>query len=384
MTFTNSLPKRLSSPRTAARLLAAGLFALLAVPACGASNGRHISDDDGGQQAGPGAGSGAANSGGFNPGNGEGGDVGEQACAETVAEPQVVPVSMFIAVDKSGSMDGGKWNDTLAAFTAFFTDPAADELGVALRFWPQGGCNENTCSVDSCAQPQIPLGSLADPAHEQALVNLFQATDPNGNTPMSAALGGATQWAMDQQTNAEAASRVVVILVTDGEPNGCQENTSAIAQIAGDAYTSADVLTFAVGLQGSNESDMDAIAAAGGTNSGFFIGSGNAQNDLIAALKEIQQTAVACTFAMPESSSPNEVVDPNKVNVTYTPTGSTDAVTIGQVGSEAECTGQDGGWYYDDPNDPALIQLCDSTCAAVQQDDGATLEVVLGCATIVQ
>ena len=48
-----------------------------------------------------------------------------------------------------------------------------------------------------------------------------------------------------------------------------------------DALASDGVYTYAVGLEGSNESDMDAIAKAGGTTKGFFIGSGNAQADLL-------------------------------------------------------------------------------------------------------
>lgn len=380
-TTSSSATSSAASPKTSLSVPLAGLCALLAVAACSAIDGSSL-EDDGAGASGVGAGSSESSGSGFDPGEGQGGDVGEQTCAESVVMPQLVPVSMFIAVDKSGSMDGGKWNDTVSAFTSFFTDPEADGLEVALRFWPQGGCNDNTCDVDACAQPQVPLGSLADGAHEQALVNLFMATDPNGNTPMSAALGGATQWALDQQVVAEAVKRYVVILVTDGEPNGCQENINTIANIAGNAYQSGDILTFAVGLQGSNESDMDAIAAAGGTMTGFFIGSGNAQADLLAALKQIQQTAVACTFAMPESESAGEVVDPNKVNVTYTPVGGQTA-TITQVASEADCTAQNGGWYYDDPADPSIIQLCESTCNAVQQNEGASVEVVLGCQTVV-
>ena len=301
-----------------------------------------------------------------------------KSLASNAALPRALAASAFSTARSAPA--GG--DASVSAFTSFFTDPEADGLEVALRFWPQGGCNDNTCDTNACAQPQVPLGSLADGAHEQALVNLFLATDPNGNTPMSAALGGATQWALDQQVSAEAVKRYVVILVTDGEPNGCQENINSIASIAGDAFQSGDILTFAVGLQGSNESDMDAIASAGGTMTGFFIGSGNAQADLLAALKQIQQTAVACTFAMPESESVNEVVDPTKVNVTYTPTGGQTA-TISQVASEADCTAQNGGWYYDDPTDPSIIQLCESTCNAVQQDDGASVEVVLGCQTVV-
>jgi hypothetical protein len=353
---------------------------LLLAAACSVSGVSPRGDDL--KETGPSTGGGEMGQGGFAL-EGQGGNLEETACAETVAEPTVVPVSMFIAVDKSGSMGGDKWDDTNAAFTAFFTDPAADDLSVALRFWPEGDCDEDSCNVQACAQPQIPLGSLADPAHEAALVALFNQTDPDGPTPMSAALAGATQWAVNQQSGGEGAERVVVVLVTDGSPNGCDESIAGISSIAADAYNVGDVMTFTVGLQGSNEQDIDAIAQAGGTQAGFFIGSGNAQAELLAALKAIQETAVACTFAMPESVDADKAVDPNKVNVTFTPAGATEPVTIGQVADESACTAAAGGWYYDDPTDPAIIQLCESTCNAVQSDDGATLNIVLGCATVV-
>jgi hypothetical protein len=355
---------------------------ILAAAACSAIDGSQI-DDGAGASGSSAGGAGAMGQGGLGFGSGSGGNIEEQGCAETVAEPTVIPVSMFIAVDKSGSMGGDKWDDTKAAFTSFFVDPAADGLKVALRFWPQGACDEDSCNVAACAQPQIALGSLADVAHESALVSLFNQTDPDGATPMSAALAGATQWAQNQQQSGEgAAEKVVVILVTDGSPNGCDENINTIAAIAGQAYQSADVLTFAVGLQGSNENDIDAIALAGGTQAGFFIGSGNAQAELLAALKSIQETAVACTFAMPQSDDPTKAVDPKKVNVTYTATGGSAPVTLAQVNDAAACTAT-GGWYYDDPNDPAIITLCASTCDAVHADDGASLSIVLGCATVV-
>jgi hypothetical protein len=364
-------------------ICAAVTLALIA--ACGTNDSSNALDGTpaptGSGGAGGSMGSGA--DGGFNPGENGGAGAGYENCAEATAAPQNIGVSMFIAVDKSGSMDGDKWDSAKAAFTAFFQDSAADAMSVALRFWPEGACDDDDCNVAACATPQVPLGSLGDAAHEQALINLFNATEPDGGTPMSAALAGATTWAVDQQTGTEGAERFVVLLLTDGEPNGCEEDIDAIAAIAGAAYAS-DVLTFAVGLEGSNEQDMDAIATAGGTSQGFFIGAANAEAELLAALEAIQQTAVACTFAMPESNDPSAPVDPSKVNVTYTPAGTSDVVTILQVSDESACDPTDGGWYYDDPMSPSLITLCPASCDAVQEGDGAEVKIVLGCATEVQ
>lgn len=321
--------------------------------------------------------------GGFNLGSGgdDGSGGNENQCADLTLEPQAIPVSMFITVDKSGSMDSNnKWNDAKGAFIDFFTSPDADDLSVALRFWPDGGC-DTSCNIGACAQPQIPLGPLSDPAHEQSLIDIFNSKSPGGLTPMEAALAGATQFALDWQTQAEAGGRIVVILLTDGIPTACNEDINAIASYAADAYQQAEILTFAVGLQGSQESQMNTIAQAGNTGQGYFIGSGNTQNDLLQALLDIQQVAVSCSFAMPESPDPTKPIDPNQVNIDLSSGGTTD--TVPQVASASDC-GPAGGWYYDDPTDPSIIELCPVTCDEANASPDNGISVTVGCATIVQ
>lgn len=337
---------------------------------------------------GSGAGSASSSSGGQGGddpiiigGGGSGGDGGGlDGCAETSAEATLVPVNMFLTVDKSGSMgDNNKWNNAKAAFISFFQDPGAGNMRVALRFWPDNGCDGTSCNVGVCSQPQVDVGALSDQAHAQALIDAFNSKSPSGGTPMSAALGGATKWAADYTASTNGSEKVVVVLLTDGEPNGCDENINNIAALAEDAYQSAGVLTFAVGLAGSNQTDMNTIAMSGQTTQGFFIGNGNAQADLLAALKQIQKTTVACEFQMPQPG-PGQVVDPTRVNVKYTPNGGS-SVVLGQVPNAGACTDQTGGWYYDDPNQPHSIKLCPSTCATVQADQGSKMEIVVGCTT---
>ncbi|MBW2456240.1 MAG: VWA domain-containing protein, partial [Deltaproteobacteria bacterium] len=347
--------------RTSTRALVASVAAGLVIAACtgGIGDPSQFDDDDGSSSSGSGSGTGGSSSSGvagFDPG--EGGQGGFQECAGVAEEATFIPVSMFIAVDKSGSMSNdNKWVNVKAAFTSFFTDPGADGLNVALRFWPDAGCEDPYCDINGCSNPQVPLGSLADPNHETALINIFNSKSPGGMTPMWAALGGACQWAQNHQSQNEGAEKVVVILVTDGAPTACDTNINNIASHAANAYAAAEILTFAVGLQGSNESQMNIIATAGQTAPAFFIGNGNAQAELLAALQAIQQTVVACSFAMPESDDPNNPVDPNQVNITFTPGGGGEPVVIGQVASEAECTSQNGGWYYDNPANPSAIFL---------------------------
>ncbi|MEJ7733885.1 MAG: vWA domain-containing protein [Polyangiaceae bacterium] len=329
------------------------------------------SDDDGSTLNPTSGGSGGSGGGGF------------EQCADTSDEAKLQPVAMYIVVDKSGSMDdNNKWDNAEQAFVAFFQDPAADDLKVALRFWPNGNCDSDNCSTDACAQPEVDVGLLSDPAHEAALVTAYQNEGPGGDTPMSAALAGATQWAVTYGA-ANPTEKAVVILVTDGEPNGCEEDPDDIAAYAAAAYASDGVLTFAVGLQGSGEDTMNTIAMAGGTNTGFFIGNANAAADLLAALKAIQESVVSCAFAMPEPTDPSSPIDPKLVNVTYTAGDGGPPQTIKQVQDASQCTAA-GGWFYDNPVTPTTIELCPATCDAVQSDTGAKINIVLGCKTDVQ
>jgi hypothetical protein len=319
----------------------------------------------------------------FDPGTtGAGGDGFEQ-CQGLENEATKIPVSMFLQIDKSGSMqDNNKWGNAKAAFTQFFNDPAAQQgLNVAMRFWPDNGCEPFSCSTDVCSQPQVQLGPLSDPNHVQQLVNVFNSKGPNGLTPMSAALAGATKWAMDQQSMGEGKEKVVVVFLTDGEPTACDQNINNIANIAENAFQKKEILTFAVGLQGSNMAQMDMIAKGGHTDKAYFIGNGNAQADLLAALKKIQDSVVACTYAMPESPDPNQTIDPNQVNITYTPGAGGDGQTLIQVSDESKCGPTDGTWHYDDPTNPQAIILCPGTCEKLQQDEKAKVKVILGCET---
>jgi len=359
----------------------AGLLGLSAACTVAGPNELRDTQDDGGSSVTVGGGGNIGFTGSTGSGD-QGG--GFDTCAEATDEAKLVPINMYIAVDKSGSMDSNnKWNNAKSAFTTFFQDAAADSLNVALRFWPDSGCGDNDCNPAGCAVPQVPLGSLEDSNHEQQLIAAFNAKYPGGGTPMSAALGGATQWCIDNQANNMGAEVSVVLLLSDGAPTQCDESTNGLTSLAANAYNQAKILTFAVGLQGSNENLMNAIAQAGQTQKGYFIGNGNAKDDLLAALKDIQKNAVACAFAMPESNNSKDVVDPTKVNVTYTPGGATEAQTLPQTAGEEFCSPQTGGWYYDDPDDPQVIKLCPSTCAGIQSDDGGKLAIVVGCKTVV-
>lgn len=317
-------------------------------------------------------------------------------CATGTASAKLANVRMLVMFDRSNSMNqkadeqtnASRWDLASSALTSFFADPAAGGLQVALRFFPHdlpmAGCNENDCSVAACAEPIVPLGTLtADPMdpHELALIAASVASVPperSEGTPIMAALGGALSWAAAQRVAAPE-ENAVVVLVTDGQPNGCGTDIANIATLASDALAASGVRTYAIGLTGSRESDMDAIAAAGGTTEGIFITDGaTAKQNLLDALAAIRGSVLDCDFDMPKASDGKQV-DPSKINVNYTPAGGT-RMTLGRVPNADGC-GTAPGWYYDNDVNPSRILLCPASCNSASVEVDATLEVLLGCVT---
>jgi len=308
----------------------------------------------------------------------------DSACATLSDEATQVPVNMYIMFDKSGSMMGTKWSQSKAALEAFFQDQQSAGLKVAFRFFPHEGCDSN-CNVTACSQPKVPLGELTeqyrpDDVQEQALFDAFTGVDPSGGTPLSAALEGALSWGANTLATAPN-EKAVVVLVTDGEPTDCNDSESYIVSLAQNAFANSKIYTFAIGLEGSKEQLMDDIAAAGGTTDGFFIGNTDIQTDFLAALSAIRESMVACEFLMPESDG-GKPIDPNRVNVIYTPGNGSEPTVIGQVSGVGACTADKGGWYYDDPVNPTTVILCPGTCTGIQADENAKIEILLGCETI--
>ena len=323
---------------------------------------------------------------------GTGGSATIEACATDTLKAERSPVNMFIQFDRSGSMnEADKWPQAASALNAFFQDPSTAGLRVALRFFPDEapvpGCTRDAtvgmaCDVAACSQPLVGLGELmADAApvdlHEKKLLDAVAVSGPpvqgagDGGTPMYAALAGALSWAATQKA-ATPNEKTIVVLVTDGSPSGCNTRINDIAQLASDALATSGVSTYTIGIEGAQERQVNQIAAAGGTQQAFFVGALGAELQLIQALNAIRGSVLSCDLALPTGNN----VDPGKVNVQLTPTGAAPEV-IGQAAGPDNCDA--GGWHYDNPAAPQRISLCPSTCQRVQADNGAQIDIVLGC-----
>lgn len=88
---------------------------------------------------------------------------------------------------------------------------------------------------------------------------------------------------------------------------------------------------------------------------------------------------IDCRWQIPSPPS-GERFERALVNVRYTPSDGGLPLDIGYAGSAAGCKPL-GGWYYDDPESPQSIAVCPSTCATLQHDPAARVDVLFGCAT---
>jgi hypothetical protein len=386
---------------------------------CSATSENEIAS--GGNGAGnTGSASGGSGQGGLGIGQGGGNSGGNEACAAETYAGELVPLDLHVVLDRSASMQNdSKWGAVTAALQAFINDPSSAGVGIGLQYFPVSptqpvpsacdGTNPNdpVCGLYGPCLPgfNICSGALAggndscDPVDYQSPQLTIQAlpgvaqtvtdsiavhTPPSGDsTPSQPAMEGAaayaTQWAADNPTHL-----TVIVLATDGEPTGCSSNSvaGAASAAAGAFGASPSVLTFVVGV-GTELGSLNQVAASGGTGQAFLVDTGaNVTQQFIDAMNEIRATG-QCQLQIPVPSG-GATPDYGKVNVTIVdPDNPNTTIELFNVGSEAGCDPNEGGWYYDNPADPNVILLCPASCTQVTTT-GWDVSVLLGCETIVK
>ncbi|AKV02490.1 hypothetical protein AKJ09_09153 [Labilithrix luteola] len=355
-----------------------GLVSSVAL-ACGGSSDDsefgHGNGSSGGSSGGNGSSGFLDGDGGSNTGTsgGPGGTVTE-ACATSNANGQAEPVYLVFVVDRSGSMKynpspNNKWDSVLAGLTSFFKDPQSAGLFASEQVFPS---SKDSCQSSSYQSQLVGMTALPDTAGTLATALASHGPDPNANTPTQPALTGAVAFAKTVQATGK---KTAVVLVTDGEPNGCSSSVDNSAKAAGTGLP--DIKTYVIGV-GSELDNLDAIAAGGGTSKAVLISTSNPgqiTTDFVNVLGQIRSAALSCDYALP--APPNgETLDKNKVNVQYTPKGGT-AQTLDY---SADCT-NGTGWHYDNPNNPTKILICETSCNTLLQNAEGKIDIVFGCET---
>ena len=348
-------------------------------------------------------------------GGGGGLTVDAPACATSVTKADQVPLDLYIMLDQSSSMSdsvmgGTKWSSVTSAIQTFLGQPGLDGVSVGLQFFAVPAGTSNSCTVLSCTTdtdcgasacgPCVAnvclgyLGSLgggdscnasdyATPAVEiaplpgvaTAINSSMSMHSPSTSTPTSAALQGAVDHAKTW-AQAHTMDAVAVILATDGDPTECDTTLSDIDTIAKTAANGTPKIPTCVIGVGTDTSNLNSIAVAGGTTQAFLVDTGgNVNQQFLAAMNAIRHAALGCVYTIPTGSGP---IDYSEVNIVYQPGNGGPPVTLPYVTSKANCPASGNGWYYDNPQMPTEIILCDSSCQGIEVDMTGQVNITLG------
>ena len=306
-------------------------------------------------------------------------DSGFETCAESVTTGRQAQLDLFLVVDSSGSMEA-TWPKMLFAFEKLFKNPAYDGIGIGLEFFPH--VTDDDCGSGDFNDYRVPEIEVAQlPGSYDSVVTAMRNRLHRGFTPTCAALHGAYSYATAWK-QANISHEVAMLFITDGQPtNPADQNCGAIG------CTSGDVLDFLVPTAGGpvpiyfvgypGATSLSDWASAAGTSPAFAI-SNTAPQELIDAIDQIRSASeLPCVYELPSPATGD--VDPNKVNVQFSPDGE-EAQIIPKV---TVCDGR-GGWHYDDEKYPSRVELCPSTCDEVlAAGSDASLEIVTGCRSVI-
>lgn len=325
-------------------------------------------------------------------GAGSGGIAGGDQCAGTSQQASTVPLSMFILLDQSGSMqqEGNRWTPVTSALKTFLSGTSIAGVGVGLQYFPLGATttsDQKICNSTNYVTPGVAIADM--PGNDTPLAtsidgHYFTAAQggdaAHWGTPTYPALQGSYEY-LRQYLMANPDRHGVLLLATDGEPSKlCMGDTvdEITALIGAQATMTPPIQTYVIGI--GQVASLNNWAMAGGTGHAAFItdGSGSTtQDDLAKALDSIRQLTLPCDYDIPTPDG--GMIDPDKVNVQFTPPGGAASV-FPRVDNMAACDAMQPTWYYDNPTAPTKVEMCPVACNTLHQAS-AKIDILFGCKT---
>jgi hypothetical protein len=320
-------------------------------------------------------------------------DADRLACETRRIQQQPQPLGIYVMMDKSNAMVA-PWLEVshdLEAFISQLNTLSAVSMGI--QFYPLSPpiiSPGAMCDPTQYATPETAIDLLPD--NQLALIASITNHSPNAispwvtptESPTDAALQGAILGARSW-VNAHDAEhpKAVVLLVTTGVPSSaaspvCQPAVANVEAVAKDGVSSPtgepSVPTYVLAV-GSASDDLNAIAAAGGTNEAFLKSSGGTVLDVLLHIRDV---ALPCDVDVSASE-----LSGDRINVELDAPG-VPSKRYGRVGALSECAQVapgSGAWYIDGAGSSAKLRLCPTTCEEARAVPAATLDVIFGCLT---
>jgi hypothetical protein len=273
---------------------------------------------------------------------------------------------------------------------------------------------ETSCTSTDYATPSVARAEL--PMQSQAFIDSLDAHEPDifAATPTHIALQGAYSQVQDW-IDAEPDAKSFLILATDGAPTGCtnanssDEDVNLATDATYQAITDAEgrgIDTFVIGVvpnvSGLDPNDpaivqlqaqfdllaekLDTMAQKGGTKMPYNIEVGmDTTQSFLDALSAIRGAVLPCEYAIPKPEKGTVSFD--RLNVELSQPGADMGTTIPKVDTQADCVDGESAWYYDldpDTQTPRRVELCPAACDAANAAAGASIDIVLGCQTVIR
>lgn len=240
--------------------------------ACGSDSSDNGFGSSGGTSGTSGASSGASGSGGFGT-SGSSGDGGTSGSSGDGAACNA-PVDMFIMFDRSGSMGNdcklgdttaSKWCRSINAVSGYFKSTGSTDQAAALQFFPLDTQTDALCTTGDkynvAALPAADYTTLPSASFDALLNSTSPSTGGTGaGTPTEAAIRGLTRFTA---ANRRTGRVTIGILITDGDPNGCNEKLTDLSDLLDAHFKATTIRTYVIGMQGATFGNLEKIALGG-------------------------------------------------------------------------------------------------------------------------
>jgi len=368
-------------------------------------------------------------------------DTNVPACATGQYEATYAPAALLTLLQRSGSMSqNNKWVFAAQAIVQALDQPVFDSMSVGLMAAPNMTVPGPMCFPlpVACAVPPFPQVDLKPAGKYKStdatgvrhdIKNWLTNNAPDQSAGEGNPLYSAIQAALGDLQGYALMGKRILFVVTDGgvsctslsnrmgytDGNGCPdwENPNNIIQIVqkANADMNAPVETFIVGVPGSDSYDptaqnfppyhmraaLSSIAKAGspkfvpmGCNANIPFNQSDpdpvkschfdmTQNYNAAAvanaISSMRGAVLGCIFDLPTPEG--GLVDPNKVNVSYTLNGGPSMDLYRRKDASNLCV-MDGCWDY---NANQKVELIGKACDDVRNAMNAKVTITVGCAT---
>jgi hypothetical protein len=325
-------------------------------------------------------------------------------CAEGLQSGRLVKPNLYVLADLSESMNwvpgqestlpaGGersRWEMVRDALDAM-ADPLTQTFNVGIGVFPspegfvyeqrlclpQSWLNDDAVGepdqcwappitfYSSCRKADLPhaLLGLGPQSSPSAFSQSYAEIEPRGSTPTRAALERVLERGLLQLADdpLDAQRSKTLVLITDGAPNAasgwCMDERPDVAGAveAVRRLAQAGVAVYVIGIDGTHDQSMEALAEAGGTDNPSLTDRrwypAGTEGELTAALQTIAAEAVSCR--VPLAPVGDGSLDPGRIEV---------AISIDQQTTYARSE-TDTGWEL---QSPSLLELGPTSCEKVR------------------